>query len=412
MEKKLLSVLTSAVLSVLILPGCTMFEPSNAYKMRAGMQTEWDVPEAEVVYDVPPAHTIAIQPGYPVPDNTGDEVPESEAEPVDYVPEPSAIPPPQIFTETTELAPLDVVEIPAVMEEPLDDGSESLPPDAKPGECYARVNIPPRYETVTEQVLLQPESEEIVVIPAQYEWVEEEVMVKEASTELEVVPAEYEWVEEEVLITPASVRTEEVPARYEWIEEEVMVKPARREWKKGTGLITSVDNATGEIMCLVELPPVYEKVKKRVLVEPASMKEIQIPAEYETIRKRVMTKPSTTREVTVPAEYDKVKVQKMISAEREERKVIPAVYQTVTKEVMVEKGRMLWKRVLCESNLSQDVVRQIQTALIEQGYNAGGVDGMVGDQTKEAIKIFQTDKGLATGGLTYETLNALGITLE
>jgi len=116
--------------------------------------------------------------------------------------------------------------------------------------------------------------------------------------------------------------------------------------------------------------------------------------------------------VTVPAEYETVRVQKMTAPEREERKIIPAVYQTVSKEVMVEPGRMLWKRVLCESNLSPDIIRQIQTALIEQGFNTGGVDGVIGGQTREAVAQFQKDRDIAEGGLTYETLAALGITVE
>jgi len=88
------------------------------------------------------------------------------------------------------------------------------------------------------------------------------------------------------------------------------------------------------------------------------------------------------------------------------------VYQTVSKEVMVEPGRMLWKRVLCESNLSPDIIRQIQTALIEKGFNTGGVDGVIGGQTREAVAQFQKDRDMAEGGLTYETLEALGITVE
>jgi hypothetical protein len=54
-------------------------------------------------------------------------------------------------------------------------------------------------------------------------------------------------------------------------------------WKKGRGPIEKIDAATGEIMCLVEVPATY----------------------------KVMDTPPTTREVTVPAEYKTVKVQKL-----------------------------------------------------------------------------------------------------
>jgi hypothetical protein len=33
------------------------------------------------------------------------------------------------------------------------NGAEMLPPQAQPGECYARVFVPPTYNTATEQVL-------------------------------------------------------------------------------------------------------------------------------------------------------------------------------------------------------------------------------------------------------------------
>ena len=45
-----------------------------------------------------------------------------------------------------------------------------LPPDAKAGECYARVYVPPTYKTVTEERLKRAASERLEVIPAKYEW--------------------------------------------------------------------------------------------------------------------------------------------------------------------------------------------------------------------------------------------------
>ena len=83
---------------------------------------------------------------------------------------------------------------------------------------------------------------------------EEKVLVKEASERIEIIPAQYEWVEERVLVEAASSRLVEVPAKYAWQEERVVVKPAHTVWKKGNGPIEKVDNITGEIMCLVEVP--------------------------------------------------------------------------------------------------------------------------------------------------------------
>lgn len=288
-------------------------------------------------------------------------------------------------------------------------GELLLPPDAKPGECYARVFVPPTYKTITETVLRHGASERVEVIPATYEWVEEQVLVSEASQRLEVVPAQYEWVEERVMVKEASSRKEEIPAEYEWQEEQILVKPAETVWKKGKGPIEKIDNATGEIMCLVEIPAVYKTVRKKVMVSPPSTREIPIPAEYQTVRKQVMVKPPATRTVEIPAVYKTVKVKKMVTPPQERKFEIPAEYQTVTKTEMVTDGRMEWREILCETNVSTDFVRRFQTALLNAGHNPGPIDGVIGSRTEAAMKAYQKEKGLAVGALTYETMKSLGV---
>ncbi|MBT8366832.1 MAG: peptidoglycan-binding protein, partial [Deltaproteobacteria bacterium] len=275
-----------------------------------------------------------------------------------------------------------------------------LPPKAKPGECYARVFIPPTYRTATEKVLVHEASERLDVIPAKYEWVEKKVLVTEASERLEVVPAKYQWVEEKYLVQEASTRMEQIPAKYDWKTETIVVKPAYSVWKKGRGPIEKVDNATGEIMCLVEIPAVYETVKKKVMVSSPSTRTVNIPAEYQTVRKKVMAKPPTTRKVEIPAVYKSVKVRKLASAPKERRIPISAEYRTVTKTEKVTEGNMEWRQILCETNVSADVITKIQMALQRAGYNPGDIDGVLGRQTHDAMKSYQQKKGLAVGELT------------
>lgn len=56
---------------------------------------------------------------------------------------------------------------------PQIEGAELLPPNAKPGECYARIFVPPTYRPETEQVLKRDASERVEIIPARYENVTE-----------------------------------------------------------------------------------------------------------------------------------------------------------------------------------------------------------------------------------------------
>ena len=286
---------------------------------------------------------------------------------------------------------------------------ELLPPNAKPGECYARVFVPPTYKTQEVQVLKSEASESIDIVPEKYEWVEEQVLAKGASERLEVVPATYEWVEEQVLVKPAGKKIVSVPAKYGTETERVLDKPEHTIWKKGTGPITRIDDATGEIMCLVTVPATYKTVSKRTLVQAASTQELEIPAEYKTVKRKVMKTPPTTRKIEIPAEYKTVRVRKLAQEAKTTRTPIPAEYGTVTKREKVSEGRIEWRPVLCQTNMSADVVRRIQTALKNAGHNPGPIDGVIGWETMAAVKSYQRAKGLATGGITMKTLDSLGV---
>lgn len=72
---------------------------------------------------------------------------------------------------------------------------------------------------------------------------------------------------------------------------------------------------------------------------------------------------------------------------------------------------MEWRPVLCETNMTGDIITTIQKALAEEGYNPGSIDGLIGRGTLTALERFQKDKKLPQGGITYATLEALGIKL-
>lgn len=179
-----------------------------------------------------------------------------------------------------------------------------LPPNARPGECYAKVWIPPEFKTVSERVCVREASERLEVIPAKYEWVEEKVMVKEASKTLDVEPAEY------------ATR-----------EHTIQTDSGHTDWEINKDPLCK--NKTGEpardVYCLVNHPPAQRTVRTECMVKPARVKETCIPAQYETVKRERLASPATTKRVTIPAQYD-----------------------TVEKTVKVCDGRMSWQRVTCD----------------------------------------------------------------
>jgi len=58
----------------------------------------------------------------------------------------------------------------------------------------------------------------------------------------------------------------------------------------------------------------------------------------------------------------------------------------------------------------KETIKAVQQALNESGYSCGSPDGVAGKNTKNAIRSYQTDKGLTvTGTVTHELLVSLGI---
>ncbi len=289
-------------------------------------------------------------------------------------------------------------------------GDALFPPNAGPGECFARAFVEPVHKTVTEKVLKRAASERMEIIPARYETVTERVLVQEESTRLEVIPATYKWTEERVLVKPATQRLVKVPATYGTESEKVLVKAAHTEWQKGTGPIQKINDATGEIMCLVEVPAVYKTITKRVVKTPATTRTIDEPAVYKTVKKKIVDSAATTRQVAIPAKYKTVKVTKLVSPAQEKRITIPEEYQTVTRTEKVKDGHMEWREILCETNMTRSKITTIQRALKAKGYNPGPIDGVIGWETMRAVKSFQKANKLPVDKyLNIKTVKALGV---
>jgi hypothetical protein len=290
--------------------------------------------------------------------------------------------------------------------------TELPPPANKLGECYAQVFVPPTFEDTVIREVIREEAEQIEKIPAKYEMSERAVLIKEPSERLEVIPAVYDWVEERVMVQPASERIEVLPPVYETVTEKVVDIPGHAVWKKGAGPLQRLDHATGDIVCLVDVPTTYKTVQKRILKQPASTRTVEVPAQYRVVKKHILITPASTRKVMVPGEYETMQVKQLVEPARFKRIVEPAQYQEIKKRVKVKDGRVEWQPVLCETNVSTTIIRSIQQALKQANYNPGPVDGVLGAQTTTAIEAYQQDRGLPVGNLTLKTLEALGVTVE
>ncbi|MFK7734127.1 MAG: peptidoglycan-binding protein [Pseudomonadales bacterium] len=301
---------------------------------------------------------------------------------------------------------------------PAGMSSDLFPPNAEPGHCYARVLIPATFQTTSETVLEQEASFRYEVIPATYETVSDSVLVKEASTRLEIVPATYKEVTEQVLVRAASTRIEDVPAQYETQTETILDKAAHTVWKRGAGpvdgaLQTAVDQGTGEVMCLVEVPATYKTIKKTVLLTPATTREIEIPAEYRTITRTVVDTPASTVPIEIPAVYKTVSSEQVATPAQKRKIDIPAKYATLDKRTKINDESLEWREVLCKVNLTSGVVQTMQSALSDAGYLRGSADGVLGPNTLRAANEYARANKLPSGSnyIAIETAKSLGVNL-
>ncbi|MCI4660294.1 MAG: peptidoglycan-binding protein [Neomegalonema sp.] len=287
--------------------------------------------------------------------------------------------------------------------------ADSLPANPKPGECYARVHVPASTKQVAKRIMTKEGTDELIVSPAQYEWVTETVEIEGASERLEIVPAKYETRTKTIVIEPEREEVVSVPAEYQEVTERVLVRQSYTEWKRGTGPIQRIDSATGEIMCLVTVPAEYKTVTTRKVRTPARVERRTIPAKVETVQVRVMVEPPSTRRITIPAKTQQVRVRKLVEPNRVQRRKIEPAFATVMETVKSNEARIEWRPILCETNAKPDLIAELQRALAQRGYNPGKVDGVIGAGTMRAVERFQKANGLASGNITIETLNRLGI---
>ena len=80
-------------------------------------------------------------------------------------------------------------------------------------------------------------------------------------------------------------------------------------------------------------------------------------------------------------------------------------------ELVKAGGYSDWREVVCDTDVTTDLVRRVQAALKTRGYDIGpaGTDNIMGADTKAALVKFQKENSLPIGNLDFETLKALGV---
>lgn len=240
-----------------------------------------------------------------------------------------------------ETSPTPAAEIVAAEMPPL--------PVARPGECFALVRIPAQVRERQQVYQRAPANEWLETTPARYAQGRETYVRREAYEQTELTPAADE-------------------GGYETIREQVLERPARQVWRRGSGPVQRIDQATGDLYCLVEEPAVYRTVTRRVAKAPTGLKRVVVPEQLGQRPATRLVAPATAERVREPAQLESRWQQELLAPERYE-----------------------WRPVLCPTNMTPEVIGRVQQSLRDQGYQPGPVDGRLGPQTERALGQYQRD---------------------
>ena len=285
-------------------------------------------------------------------------------------------------------------------------------PQARPGECFARMQIPAQYDTQPKKVTVAEGYERARVTQAQFATDVEEVVVKDAHTRYVIRQPRFAIKQQQVMLRPSFDRLEVVPARFSYTREKVQVSEPRLVWKRGVGLsgISRTDPRTGETWCLVEEPGRTITINKRVVTHPEQVRRVPVPAQTVSVARQVLVDEGGVEKVSVPAQTRQMTVQRLVAPGRVDTFNAPDEFDTVEQRILKAPERFEWVSVLCDTNAGPDTIVAMQKALASRGLYKGAIDGIMGPQTRKALVAFQRGAGIPHAGyLTTDTMAALGV---
>ena len=288
---------------------------------------------------------------------------------------------------------------------------------ARPPACVAKVLVPEVTMVITEQISEIPEHIEVRVIPAVYETVTEQILVRDVVIDEAVSAPVSETVTERIEITPQKTEIELFPAEYETRTEQILIKPAHVTWQVSDGpcdlqghtLNAEEASVVQELgICPVMMPAKYRTETRRALVRKQRVETSLTPSVYEDIPTEVVKVPSAEAAADVDLLYETIVRQRLVTPPRQEAVTVPAAYKTVEKQVVVQPAHISEQEVVCDSEITPEIVLSLQRALQKAGYTVAD-DGVLGQDTLRAMKAYQQQNRLMLGRLTSETLVSLGV---
>lgn len=306
-------------------------------------------------------------------------------------------------------APTGAAPVHTLPEAPAQPYGVSVAPD----QCWAQMVIYPRKEILTQQEITKDGRLSYDVQPPVLKTVQASVTVRDGALGFRVEPPQYQEVVEQVKVKDEIKKFVVEPAVYSDEKEMHMIESPRVEMRScrsvGQRILGSSQPMTSQTQCAVSIPAKYKTITRKVLTKPETVTEVITPAVYQTIVKWALVENGKAISVEIPAQ----KIQKqVVTVDTPAQALSKSIPPQVSEFEVTNHGKapqLAWRQLVCAKDSSPTMVEDLQFALKREGLEFGPIDGKLGKRTMRAVAAYQLQKGIASGFLTYETLDLMGL---
>ena len=279
----------------------------------------------------------------------------------------------------------------------------------RPRICQTQVLVPAVYQKRDEKVQVYEGATTYTTTAAQTSTGERKIKVADGYTDYEILPPVFKDVTEIVEIARERVEIETIPATYKTLNRQVKIREATQRWNPACGAVNDTTENSIPAHCLIKIPAEYQEVIQEIVDMPARTVKKIVPAQTKTITRKVLVEPAKIVVKNVYPQYTNVALNYIshspvvMTSKQDSRYISIPAYQQLRPE------RLQTMAAWCEDNLQAENLQLVQQRLQQLGYYQGSLHGQLDTNTRTALLDFQESQGLATGALTLQTLQKLGI---
>lgn len=281
------------------------------------------------------------------------------------------------------------VAVEADVEDVVSVGGDFLTaPQATEGQCFLLAALPPRLSAEPQTVVVQDAADQVVVTPPEFVYDTRELVVDYEYLTPDAPPVAMVSKEVSLEVRPAYNSWEPVPASFTSRMEPLLSVAAHQTFEACDG--EPQPARLSQQWCAKSVAAEYQQVERRAVAELSSARQITVPAERISVAVKEPKDPAQKENMRpVLRQIAQARLQVPASYRREVQ--LPE-FKTVTVKQLTRPASLSWREVVCADALNTALIKTLQKALNERGYEAGEADGAWGGKTEQALTQFRKDK--------------------